>query len=105
MISGVVRPNRLRSRRLRRAQFDAGDDIAPLVRAAHLQTQPKRRDNSTEIVGLQDHVIEFEERQRLLALEPQPHAVHGQHAVDREMPPDIAQERDVVAVRPANRRC
>ena len=32
---------------------------------------------------------------RLVALEPKPDAVLGQHPVDREMAPDIAQQRDV----------
>ena len=49
-----------------------------------------------EVVALQNHVIEFQERQRLLALEPQLDAVQGQHAVDGEMPADVAQERDVL---------
>ena len=33
--------------------------------------------------------------ERLLALQPQPHAVEGQHAVHTEVPSDLAQERDV----------
>ncbi len=49
-----------------------------------------------EVIALQDHVVEFQERERLLALEAQPDAVHRQHAVDGEMPADIAQERDVL---------
>ena len=48
-----------------------------------------------EVVGLQDHVVEFEEGERLVALEAQLHRIHGQHAVDREMPADVAQQRDV----------
>ena len=52
-----------------------------------------------EIVGLQNHVVEFEERQLLVALEAHAHAVEGQHAVDREMAPDIAEELDVVELR------
>ena len=51
-----------------------------------------------EIVRLQDHVVEFEEGQRLVALEPQPHRVHRQHAVDREVAADVAQQRDVEQV-------
>ncbi len=47
-----------------------------------------------EIVTLQDHVVELEERQRLLAIEPQADAVEGQHAVDCEMRADIAQKVD-----------
>jgi len=42
-----------------------------------------------------NHVVEFEERQRLLSLQAQLHAVEGQHAVDREVFADVAQERDV----------
>jgi hypothetical protein len=34
-------------------------------------------------------------KERLLAFQPQFHAVHRQHAVDAEMPADIAQEGDV----------
>ncbi len=48
-----------------------------------------------EVVGLQDHVVELEEGQRLLALEPQPHGVEAEHAVDREVAAVLAQERDV----------
>ena len=48
-----------------------------------------------EIVGLEDHVVEFEEGQRLLALEPQLDAIERQHPVDGEMRADIAQEVDV----------
>ena len=53
------------------AEIDAVDDVAPLVRAAHLQHAAVAAEQFDEIVGLQDHVIEFEERQLLLALEPQ----------------------------------
>ena len=49
-----------------------------------------------EVVGLQHHVIEFDERKFLLAIEPQFHRIERQHAVDREMPADVAQEIDVV---------
>ena len=40
--------------------------------------------------------IELEEGQFVLALEAEFHRIHRQHAVDREMPADIAQELDVV---------
>ena len=49
-----------------------------------------------EVVGLQAHVVEFEEAELLVAVEPHLHAVHRQHAVDREVPADVAQEVDVV---------
>ena len=48
-----------------------------------------------EVVGLQDHVVELEEGERLVALEPELHRIHGQHAVDREVPADVAQQRDI----------
>ncbi len=77
------------------SELDAVDDIAPLIRAAHLQDAAVTLVQLHEIVGLQDHVVEFEERQRLLALQPQLDRVEGQHPVDREMTPDVAQERNV----------
>ena len=58
--------------------------------------QPGAPRQLEEVVGLEDHVVEFEEGQRLLAVEPQLDAVEGQHPVDREMRADVAQERDVV---------
>ena len=52
-----------------------------------------------EIIGLQAHVVEFDEGELVLALQPQLDAVHRQHAVDREMPADVAQELDIIEVR------
>ena len=48
-----------------------------------------------EIVALQDHVVEFEEGQRLLAVQPQLDRIERQHAVDGEVDADLAQQRDV----------
>ena len=53
-------------------QFDAIDDISPLVRSAHLDPATHAARKFKEIVGLEDHVIEFEEGQRLFPVEPQP---------------------------------
>ena len=78
------------------AEIDAADDVAPLVGAAHLQHAAVAAVELDEVVGLQDHVVEFEERQFLLALEPQLHRIEGEHAVDREVAADVAQEVDVV---------
>ena len=78
------------------AELDAVDDVAPLVGAAHLQHAAVAARQLDEIVGLEDHVVEFEEGQLVLALEPELDRLHRQHAVDREMPADIAQEIDVV---------
>ena len=78
------------------AEIDAGNDVAPLIGAAHLQRAAVALVEFDEIVGLQHHVIEFEERQFLLAVEPHLDRVEGEHAVDREVLADIAQEIDVV---------
>ena len=51
-----------------------------------------------EVIALQDHVVEFEEGERLLAVEPQLHRVEAQHAVDGEVHAIVAQEVDVVQV-------
>ena len=48
-----------------------------------------------EVVGLHDRVVELEERHRLLAFEPELHAFHGQHAIDREVAAVVAQEGNV----------
>jgi hypothetical protein len=77
-------------------QIDPGDDIAPLVRAAHLQLAAEAPRQLQKIVGLQNEVVEFEKAERLVAVEPEAHAVLRQHAVDREMAADIAQEWDVM---------
>src|SRR3546814_9717180 len=57
------------------AELDAVDDVAPLVGAAHLQDAFPPARQLQEVVGLEDHVVEFQERQRLFALEPELHAV------------------------------
>ena len=78
------------------AEVDAGDDVAPLVGSAHLQVAADAPVELDEVVGLQQHVVELDERQLLLALEPHARRVHRQHAIDREVLADIAQELDVV---------
>ena len=78
------------------AEIDAVDDIAPLIGAAHLQHAAVTPVQLDEIVGLQDHVVEFEKRQFLLPLEPQLHRIERQHAVDGEVAADVAQEVDIV---------
>ena len=49
-----------------------------------------------EIVGLEHHVVELDEAQILLALEPELDRILAQHAVDAEMTAIVAQERNVV---------
>ena len=43
------------------AEIDTVDDVAPLIGAAHLQAAAGALVKFDEIVGLQDHVVEFEE--------------------------------------------
>ena len=51
------------------AEICAHHDVAPLVGAAHLDDAVVALVQFHEIVGLQDHVVEFEEREWLVALE------------------------------------
>ena len=82
-------------------EFDAVDDIAPLVRSAHLQAAGRAARQLQKIIGLEDHIVELKEAQRLFTVEAQLHAVEAQHPVDREMLADVAQERDIFqAVQP-----
>ena len=76
-------------------EFDAIDDIAPLVGPAHLQATGGAARQFQKIVGLQDHIIEFEEAERLFAVEPQLDRIEAEHPVDREMLADVTQERDI----------
>ena len=66
-----------------------------MIGAANLQFATVASREFDKIVGLKDRIIEFEKAQWLIALEPQSDTVLGQHAIDREMPPDIAQQWDV----------
>ena len=78
------------------AEIDARDDIAPLIGAAHLQQRAVAPVDLDEVIGLQAHVVELDEGEFLLAFEPQLHRIHRQHAIDREVAADVAQEVDVV---------
>ena len=52
-----------------------------------------------EVIGLQAHIVELDEGEFMLTLQPQLDAIHRQHAVDREMAADVAQEFDVIEPR------
>ena len=52
------------------AEIDTGDDITPLVRAAHLQIAAMEPRQFNKIVGLQDHVVKFDKTHLLIAVEP-----------------------------------
>ena len=76
-------------------QFNAVDDIAPLIRSAHLQPAGVAARQFKEIIGLEDHIVEFEEGQRLFPVQPQLHRIKGEHPVDRKVLANIAQERNI----------
>ena len=48
-----------------------------------------------KVIGLQQHVVELQEGQRLLPLESQPHALKGEHPVDGEVRPILSQKLHV----------
>ena len=77
-------------------QIRARDDIAPLIRPAHLQDAAIAAVQLQVVVGLQQHIVELDEAQRLLPVEPRLDALKGQQPIDREMLADIAQEIDVM---------
>ncbi len=97
MRSGVVSANNSRPS-TRRRKLDAVDDVAPLVRAAHLQHAVVAAGKLKKIVSLEQHVVEFEEGQRLLALKPQLHRIEGEHPIDGEVAAVFAQKIDVIEV-------
>ena len=78
------------------AEIDSGDDVAPLVGAAHLQIAAVAARKLDIVVGLQQHVVELDEREFLFPIETKLGAVHRQHAIDGEMAADVAQKFDVV---------
>jgi anhydro-N-acetylmuramic acid kinase len=78
------------------AKVDAIDNIAPLVRAAHLQDAVVTLVEFNEIIALKNHIVEFKERQGLLAVKARLDTVEGQHAVDGKVTTDIAQEFQIV---------
>jgi hypothetical protein len=75
-------------------QIDAGDDVAPLIGAAELQSHVMLAVQLQKIVALQQRIGEFEKCQPLLAFQPRAHGIEGQHAADREMRTDFAQKFD-----------
>ena len=49
-----------------------------------------------EIIGLQQHVVEFDKAQSLFPIKPGLHRLESQHPVDCEMAADVAQEFHVI---------
>ena len=73
-------------------QFDAGDDVAPLVGGAGLQLDVVVLVEVTEVVGLQQHVAELGVRDAVLAVEARAHGILGDHLIDREVLADVTKE-------------
>ena len=77
-------------------QVDAVDDIAPLIRPTHLQRTAITAVQFKKVIGLKDHVIEFKEAQALFAIQTRLDRFKRQHAIDRKMPPNIAQKFQII---------
>ena len=73
-------------------ELEAGGDVAPLVRAAHLQLDAHRPVQMPEVVRLKEHVAELGERQA--ALQAHLDRVLGEHVRHREVLARVAQEVD-----------
>ena len=73
-------------------QVRSRNDVPPLVRSAHLQDGVVSTVKFQKIVSLQQHVVEFDETQRLLPVQARLHAFKRQQSVDREMRTDVAQK-------------
>ncbi len=81
------------------AEVNAVDDIAPLVGAAHLQIAAIASRQFRIVIGLQNHVVELDERKLVFALQTQFDRIHGQHAVDRKVPANVAQHVEIIQFR------
>ena len=77
-------------------QIASGQNVAPLVVAAHLQQTTMALMEHQVIVGLQQLVIEFDERKAFRALKPGAIGVGADHFVDPKMAANVAQKLDVM---------
>ena len=73
-------------------EVDAGEDVAQLVGPADLQLAAEVVVQPQVVVGLQQHVAELGVGDALLGLQADPHALAGEHLVDRGVLADVAQE-------------
>ena len=78
-------------------QVDAAGEVAPLVAPAELQPDAVGAEELEVVHRLQQHVAELGVADA--ALEPRPDDLAGQHAVDREVLADVAEEVDRREVR------
>ena len=70
-------------------QLDTGENIAPLIRAAHLQIAAIIIVQYEVIVRLEQHVTELRVRDTLFSGHSCRHGFFGQHVVDRKVLADI----------------
>src|SRR3954452_17925739 len=73
-------------------QIDAGQNVAPLVRATDLQLTALVLVQPPVVEGLQEHVGELGVRDPVLALDPGLDRLAGEHLVDRDVLADVPQE-------------
>jgi hypothetical protein len=73
-------------------QLEAGGDVPPLIRAAHLEIHAHRPVEVLEVGRLDQHVAELGERQA--AVQPRRDRVLGEHVRDREVLADVPQPVD-----------
>ena len=73
-------------------QVYSGDDVGPLVVAAELCLEVKVAGHYVEVVCLQQHVRELEERESCVSVHSALEAVSSQHGVDVEVSADLSCE-------------
>ena len=77
-------------------QFDAADDVAPLIVAAQLHDAAILTVEHEEIVTLHQHIVQLEERET--PLQALLIAFRGQHPIHGEMYSDFAQKVNVIQI-------
>ena len=103
--SGKVIPS-LRSPSNAPDQFLAGENISPLIAAAHLDSAVVVLEQVEKVISLHQHVAEFGVGDTLIALfEPGAHGIALDHLVDRKMLADVAQKIEQVERTEASRHC
>lgn len=84
------------SRSLRRIRSAPAEHVAPLVVAAHLQPAAVFLKQFKEVVGLHEHVGEFEEGEAVVRRHARLVAFGGEHLVDGEHGADVAHKLDEI---------
>ena len=71
-------------------QIDSGDDVSPLIAAPHLQRALVSIEKNQVVVGLQQRIAEFRERNSFVRFEAPVDSLLAQQIVDGEVLSDIA---------------